>query len=69
MGVMVELRVSAVGIFSDDRDRPSHRNAVPHSVCLCLLTCDTLRPGNSDISEEFFAAVDTGNYDGGTRLL
>ena len=69
IGVMVELRNSAVGVSSDDRDRTSHRNTLPQSVCLCLLTCDTVRPGNSDISEEFFASVDRGNYDGGRRLL
>jgi hypothetical protein len=28
-----------------------------------------VRPGNSEISEEFFASVDRGNYDGGRRLL
>jgi hypothetical protein len=69
MGIMVELRNSAVGVYSNDMDTASHRDALPQSVCLCLLTCDTVRPGNSDISEEFSASVDRGNYDGGRRLL
>jgi hypothetical protein len=69
IGVMVELRNSAVGVYSDDSVRTTHRNAIRQSVCWCLLTCNTVRPGNSDISEEFFASVDRGNYDGGKRLL
>jgi hypothetical protein len=69
MGIVVELRNSAVGVCSDHRDRTRHRNALPQSVCLCLLTCDTVRPGNSDICEQFFASDDRGNYDGGRRLL